>query len=69
MDVCVYLRARVCVCVCVCEHTCIRGGCAHACLCVRACACENVCPRLILLPLFPLRISCIIYGASHEYAN
>lgn len=29
---------------------------------VCALMCKNVCPRLILLPLFPLRISCIIYG-------
>ena len=28
---------------------------------VNAYVCKNVCPRLILLPLFPLRITCIIY--------
>ena len=67
MDVCVYLRARVCVCVSIPAY--VEAVHMHACVCVRACACENVCPRLILLPLFPLRISCIIYGASHEYAN
>lgn len=45
------------MCVCECEHTCI-WECMCKCVCVR----ENVCLCLILLPLFPLRISCIIYG-------
>lgn len=38
---------------------------ACSCVCVLACMCERVLedvgPRLLLLPLFPLRISCIIY--------
>lgn len=44
--------------MCVRLHTHTRGS-----LCVHKCVCKNVCPRLILLPLFPLRISCIIYEA------
>ena len=60
--------------VCMPEHTCTRMCvcvCAHARarLCVCVTKTDNVCPRLILLPLFPLRFSCIIYGTSHEYAN
>ena len=63
----------MCVYLCVCIPAYMEA--VHVHVCVRACVClcvyerENVCPRLILLPLFPLRISCIIYGASHEYAN
>lgn len=36
---------------------------------VYVCQKKNVCPFLSLLPQFPLRISCIIYSSSHEYAN
>lgn len=63
---CVYVCVYLCVCECMCVSIPAYGS---VCTCERVCARENVCPRLILLPLFPLRISCIIYGASHEYAN
>lgn len=48
------LPTRLYLCICVCQRQ-------------KMFVC--VCPCLILLPLFPLWISCIIYRSSHEYAN
>lgn len=69
---CVIEGGRVHVCVsAVRVSTPAQCVCLRACLYVHVCVCkrENARPRLILLPLFPLRISCLIHGPSHEYAK